>query len=82
MFNKTKLSYYKLGAAMTAGVIATSASTIPRRPKRHRQQLDGRFTGMLRYVSLRRCSLERLLRVPSPPKSGEQVADRADEVAS
>lgn len=27
MFNKTKLSYYKLGAAMTAGVIATSAST-------------------------------------------------------
>lgn len=26
MFNKTKLSYYKLGAAMTAGAIASSAS--------------------------------------------------------
>ena len=27
MFNKTKLSYYKLGAAMTAGMLASSAGT-------------------------------------------------------
>lgn len=27
MFNKTKLSYYKLGAAMTAGAIASSATS-------------------------------------------------------
>jgi len=27
MFNKTKLSYYKLGAAMTAGMIAGSATS-------------------------------------------------------